>query len=74
MPPRAQEIRVDDHLSGTCSDTGVEPLLHMSPVINVLREDELKGSVTREDALANAPATDGVYFKVPKVIRNPSKA
>ena len=59
---------------GELDTTGVEPLLHMSPVINVLREDELKGSVTREDALANAPATDGVYFKVPKVIRNPSKA
>ena len=53
---------------------GVEPLLHMSPVINVLREDEVKGSVSQAQALANAPETDGTYFKVPKVIRNPSKA
>ena len=49
--------------------TGVEPLLHMSPETNVLREDTLQGSVSREAALANAPATDGTYFKVPKVIR-----
>lgn len=49
--------------------TGVEPLLHMSPETNVLRDDVPAGSVSRMSALANAPATDGTYFKVPKVIR-----
>lgn len=48
--------------------TGVEPLLHMTDNINLLREDELKGSITTEKALENAPFHDGVYFKVPKVI------
>jgi aspartyl-tRNA(Asn)/glutamyl-tRNA(Gln) amidotransferase subunit C len=52
---------------------GVEPLLHMSPATNVLREDRPQGSISREDALANAPVTDGTYFSVPKVIRNPSE-
>lgn len=50
---------------------GVEPLLHMSDEINVLREDEIKGSVSREDALKNAPAHDAEYFKVPRVIHQP---
>jgi aspartyl-tRNA(Asn)/glutamyl-tRNA(Gln) amidotransferase subunit C len=54
---------------GELDTTGVEPLLHMSPAINVLREDTPASSVSREEALANAPATDGTYFKVPKVIR-----
>ena len=54
---------------GELDTTGVEPLLHMSPETNVLREDILQGSVSREDALSTAPATDGAYFKVPKVIR-----
>ena len=54
---------------GELDTTGIEPLLHMSPAINVLRDDQPAGSVTREEALANAPATDGTYFKVPKVIR-----
>ena len=54
---------------GELDTTGVEPLLHMSPSINVLREDKPAGSVSREEALANAPSTDGTYFKVPKVIR-----
>jgi aspartyl-tRNA(Asn)/glutamyl-tRNA(Gln) amidotransferase subunit C len=49
--------------------TGVEPLLHMSDRINVLRDDRVQGSVSRELAMKNAPDTDGVFFKVPKVIK-----
>ena len=49
--------------------TGVEPLQHMGASINVLREDEVRGSVSREEALQNAPVTDGTFFKVPKVIK-----
>jgi len=51
--------------------TGVEPLLHMSNNINMLREDEVKGSISREDALKNAPVYDEQFFKVPKVIKGP---
>ena len=49
--------------------TGVEPLLHMSGEVNVLRTDEVRGSIPRELGLGNAPVHDGVFFKVPKVIR-----
>jgi len=49
--------------------TGVEPLLHMGNNTNVLREDILKGSVSREEALLNAPIKDEQFFKVPKVIK-----
>jgi len=52
--------------------TGVEPLLHMSDEINVLREDEVKGSISREEALKNAPLHDEQFFKVPKVIKRMS--
>lgn len=52
---------------------GVEPLLHMSEEVNVLREDEVKGSVSREEALKNAPLHDEQFFKVPKVIKNPNE-
>jgi aspartyl-tRNA(Asn)/glutamyl-tRNA(Gln) amidotransferase subunit C len=48
---------------------GVQPLLHMSEETNVLREDEIKGSVSRDKALQNAPLHDEQFFKVPKVIR-----
>ncbi|MEO8765995.1 MAG: Asp-tRNA(Asn)/Glu-tRNA(Gln) amidotransferase subunit GatC [Ginsengibacter sp.] len=49
--------------------TGVEPLLHMSENVNVLREDEVSGTITREEAFRNAPSHDEQFFKVPKVIR-----
>lgn len=48
---------------------GVAPLLHMSSNVNMLRDDVVQGSVSREEALKNAPDTDGTFFKVPKVIK-----
>lgn len=48
--------------------TGTDPLMHMGDAVNVLRKDEVNGSITREDALLNAPESDGAFFKVPKVI------
>jgi aspartyl-tRNA(Asn)/glutamyl-tRNA(Gln) amidotransferase subunit C len=48
---------------------GTEPLIHMSEEVNVMREDEIKGSVSQEEALKNAPSHTGKYFKVPKVIK-----
>jgi aspartyl-tRNA(Asn)/glutamyl-tRNA(Gln) amidotransferase subunit C len=48
---------------------GVQPLMHMTDEVNVLRDDEVTGSITREEALRNAPAHDEQFFKVPKVIK-----
>ena len=48
----------------------IEPLMHSTGESNVLREDEVKGSISREEGLKNAPDHDGKYFKVPKVIKN----
>lgn len=47
----------------------VKPLLHISEEVNVLREDEVKGSISREEALKNSPLHDEQFFKVPKVIK-----
>lgn len=47
----------------------VEPLLHLNEEANVLREDEVKGSVNRQVALRNAPLHDAYFFKVPKMIK-----
>lgn len=46
----------------------VEPLSHPIEQTNVFREDELKNSITTEEALKNAFAKDEHHFKVPKVI------
>ena len=49
--------------------TGVSPMLHMSDNINALREDQIKGSISREEGLKNAMKKDSQFFKVPKVIK-----
>lgn len=49
--------------------TGVEPLLHMGDAVNVLRQDQVQGSIERKEALINAPLADDAFFKVPTVIK-----
>lgn len=49
--------------------SGVEPLLHVSNNINILRADEVKGSISRSEGLSNASIHDDQFFKVPKVIK-----
>jgi len=44
------------------------PTAHLRPAANVLREDEVRPSLTREEALANAPAVEDGYFVVPPVM------
>ena len=47
--------------------SGVEPTSHVIPLTNVLREDEVRPGLSREEALANAPdAVDG-FFRVPRI-------
>ncbi len=48
---------------------GIAPLIFMSDMQNVWREDEIKGSTTRPEALTNSPTKDNVYIKVPTVIK-----
>lgn len=47
---------------------GVEPMSHVFPVKNVLREDEVIPSQAREALLAGSPAPDGEAFLVPKTV------
>ena len=43
----------------------VAPTSHVTDLENVLRADEPRPSLPREQALAEAPDTDGVGFRVP---------
>jgi aspartyl-tRNA(Asn)/glutamyl-tRNA(Gln) amidotransferase subunit C len=43
----------------------VPPTSHPHDVVNVWAEDEPQPSLPVDEALANAPARDGDYFKVP---------
>ena len=48
--------------------TGVEPMSHVFPVKNVLREDETAPSQDRAELLAGAPASDQGTFLVPQAV------
>jgi len=48
--------------------TGVEPTAHAFPLVNVTRADEVRPSISNEDALRNAPAQANGLFMVPKIV------
>jgi aspartyl-tRNA(Asn)/glutamyl-tRNA(Gln) amidotransferase subunit C len=56
-----------EQLSNVNTD-GIEPTAHPLPLTNVLRDDEPVTPIGVDAALANAPARETPYFKVPKVL------
>jgi len=65
--------RVDSFIDGFSAlegiDTsGVEPLVTVLDFQNVLRDDIVKKTITREELLSNAPDKYDGYFRVPKTI------
>jgi aspartyl-tRNA(Asn)/glutamyl-tRNA(Gln) amidotransferase subunit C len=52
---------------------GVKPLLHMTATVNAWRTDEVRDMTSREAAFRNAPAQNGSFFLVPKVIKMPGE-
>ena len=46
----------------------IDPMMHAQEMTNVYRDDEVKPSLEREEALRNAPRTDGEYFLVPRIL------
>lgn len=69
-------VRLSDQLSATLDyvnklqtvqTEGVSPTFQTTGLTNVFREDEVKPSLTQEQALSNARSTYGGYFKVQAV-------
>ena len=50
--------------------TDVEPLLNVLDEFSETRDDTASLKVSREEALENAPDTDGVYFQVPATLKH----
>lgn len=55
---RVGEVAADD----------IPPTSHSVPLQNVFRIDELRPSLTQEQALAGAPASEGGRFRVPRIL------
>ncbi len=48
--------------------SNVEPTAHAVPLINVFRADEIRPSLSNEEALRNAPSKANGLFLVPKIV------
>ncbi len=48
--------------------TGVEPTAHAFPLVNVVRPDSTRPSLSHEASLSNAPAQANGLFIVPKIV------
>jgi aspartyl-tRNA(Asn)/glutamyl-tRNA(Gln) amidotransferase subunit C len=46
----------------------IEPMTHAVPFDCPTREDEVKPSLSPDEALANAPRRDGSFFQVPRIL------
>lgn len=59
-----------DHFAALSAvDTGdLEPTAHPLPLSNVMRDDEVAPSLSREDVLANAPEAEEGYIRVRAVL------
>lgn len=48
----------------------VEPTAHALPLTSVMRLDEVKPSLTTDEALANAPQAEDDRFRVPRIVED----
>ncbi len=48
--------------------TDVEPTSHVLPIHNVMRADEARDGMSRDEALELAPASHDGYFEAPRVV------
>jgi len=74
--PERHKMQADlEKILGMCDklmevDTeGVEPLIYMGAKEQKARLDNIRGMLSQQEALENAPEKEGPYFKVPKVVK-----
>ena len=47
--------------------SGIEPMPHAMPVYNVMRDDIVKYTETKDELMQNAPCEENGFFRVPKI-------
>lgn len=68
LAPQLEVILESVARVGELDTTGVPPTSHPEPLTNVFRPDRLEPSLSRDDALAMAPATEDDRFRVPRIL------
>ena len=67
QPQLENIVKYVEKISSVAVD-GVPPTQHGHAVVNALREDEVRPSMDRAEALANAPGRIGEEFLLPKIV------
>ncbi len=62
------EREKDLKLLDSIDTENVERMVHVMPILTVVREDEVKQPYSRESLQQDAPETDEGYWCVPKVV------
>ncbi|CAM3583694.1 Asp-tRNA(Asn)/Glu-tRNA(Gln) amidotransferase subunit GatC [Hydrogenibacillus schlegelii] len=68
LTEQLNQILAFAHKLNELDTSGVEPTSHVLPLANVMRDDEVRPSIPREEALKNAPDHADGLFRVPKAI------
>jgi aspartyl-tRNA(Asn)/glutamyl-tRNA(Gln) amidotransferase subunit C len=55
---------------GELDTDGVPPTSHAVPLVNVMRDDEIRPCLPVNEMLANAPDRVGDLFRVPRIIED----
>ena len=60
---------LDLKLLDSIDTENVERMVHVMPIMTVVREDEAKKIYSREDLQKGAPATSEGYWQVPRLVK-----
>ena len=65
---RAQFLMSDLEGFTNVDTQDVKPLIYANELTNILRDDKVVKTITREELLKNAPDRTDEYFRVPKTV------
>ncbi len=64
-----QFSKILDHFNqlNEVNTENIEPMAHVFPMRNIMREDKAEHISTKEEILQNAPLEENGFFRVPKI-------
>ena len=70
MTPQLDAILRYVEKLNTLDTAEIEPTTTVIPMVSVMRDDVVRPSLSQDEALANAPDREDVFFRVPRIIED----
>lgn len=64
----SQVIQYVDKLK-EANTANVKPTYHVNNIYNVMREDKVEESLSRDKVFSNAPDEENGYFRIPRILK-----